>query len=79
MLFNTESAAIRLISDFLNNPQQQDADSSVAPKTTTNLPPLVILLGPTASGKPALSLALARKFNGEIISADILKIPKYDI
>ncbi len=35
-----------------------------------NLPKLVIITGPTASGKTALSLRLARKFNGEIISAD---------
>jgi tRNA dimethylallyltransferase len=32
--------------------------------------PLIILTGPTASGKSALALALAKKFNGEIISAD---------
>lgn len=35
-----------------------------------NTPPLLVLLGPTASGKTALSLELAREFNGEIISAD---------
>lgn len=32
--------------------------------------PLVVVLGPTASGKTALSIQLAKKFNGEIISAD---------
>jgi tRNA dimethylallyltransferase len=32
--------------------------------------PLIILLGPTAVGKTALSLKLAKKFNGEIVSAD---------
>jgi tRNA dimethylallyltransferase len=31
---------------------------------------LIVILGPTASGKTALSLKLAKKFNGEIISAD---------
>ena len=34
------------------------------------LPPLIVILGPTAVGKTALSLDLAMKFNGEIISAD---------
>lgn len=34
------------------------------------LPPLITLLGPTAAGKTALSLALAERFNGEIVSAD---------
>jgi tRNA dimethylallyltransferase len=31
---------------------------------------LVVILGPTASGKTALSLALAKKFNGEIVNCD---------
>lgn len=31
---------------------------------------LIAIVGPTASGKTALGLRLARKFNGEIISAD---------
>src|SRR5438876_2117485 len=33
-------------------------------------PALVVILGPTASGKSALGIALARRFNGEIVSAD---------
>jgi tRNA dimethylallyltransferase len=32
--------------------------------------PLIALLGPTAVGKTALSLELARRFHGEIVSAD---------
>ena len=35
-----------------------------------NLPPCILLLGPTASGKTAVSLELARQLNGEIISVD---------
>ena len=37
-------------------------------------PLLVILLGPTASGKTALSLTLAEKFNGEIVSCDSVAV-----
>jgi len=33
-------------------------------------PPLVVVLGPTASGKTALSLAIARRFRGEIVNCD---------
>ncbi len=33
-------------------------------------PPLVVVLGPTASGKTALSLALAERFGGEIVNCD---------
>ncbi|HEX4785027.1 MAG TPA: tRNA (adenosine(37)-N6)-dimethylallyltransferase MiaA [Candidatus Sulfotelmatobacter sp.] len=36
----------------------------------TQEPMLVVILGPTASGKTALSLALAQKFNGEIVNCD---------
>jgi len=38
--------------------------------TTRSLPRLVVVLGPTASGKSALGIALARRFDGEIVSAD---------
>lgn len=36
--------------------------------------PLVILTGPTAVGKTALSINLAKKINGEIISADSMQV-----
>ncbi len=36
--------------------------------------PLVVLLGPTASGKTALSVRLARALDGEIVSADSRQI-----
>ena len=38
------------------------------------LPPLIVLLGPTAVGKTALSLGLCEQFSGEIISADSRQI-----
>ena len=31
---------------------------------------IIVILGPTASGKTALSIALAKKYGGEVISAD---------
>jgi len=37
-------------------------------------PLVVILLGPTGSGKTALSLALAERFNGEIVSCDSVAV-----
>lgn len=36
--------------------------------------PLIILAGPTAAGKTALSLELAKAINGEIISADSMQV-----
>ena len=36
--------------------------------------PLVVVLGPTASGKTALSLALAERFAGEIVNCDSVAI-----
>ena len=37
-------------------------------------PRLVAIVGPTASGKSSLALALAQHFNGEIISADSVQV-----
>jgi tRNA dimethylallyltransferase len=31
---------------------------------------VLIIVGPTSSGKSALAVELARKFNGEVVSAD---------
>ena len=39
-------------------------------------PPLIVLTGPTAVGKTALSLNLAKKIGGEIISADSMQVYK---
>ncbi len=36
--------------------------------------PLIVLCGPTASGKTALSLALAERFSGEIVSCDSVAV-----
>ncbi len=43
--------------------------SHISPKVRT-LPKVVVIVGPTASGKTALSIALARAINGEVVSAD---------
>ncbi len=40
------------------------------------LPPLVVIVGPTAVGKTALSLRLAKAFAGEIVSADSRQVYK---
>lgn len=48
---------------------------STPPSTRLNEDPLVvILLGPTGSGKTALSLALAERFSGEIVSCDSVAV-----
>lgn len=37
-------------------------------------PPLIVIAGPTASGKTAVSIALCKKIGGEVISADSMQI-----
>lgn len=39
-------------------------------------PPLVVIVGPTASGKTALAVELAKRYHGEVISADSRAIYK---
>ncbi len=41
---------------------------------STLLPKLIAVVGPTASGKTTLAVALAKKFGGEIVSADSRQI-----
>ncbi len=40
------------------------------------LPKLVVILGPTAAGKTSLSIKLAKKFKGEVVSADSRQVYK---
>ena len=37
---------------------------------------IILLFGPTASGKSRLSIDIAKKFNGEIINADSMQVYK---
>lgn len=39
--------------------------------------PIVVVAGPTASGKTGLAIELAKRFDGEIVSADSMQIYKY--
>lgn len=40
------------------------------------LPNVLVIVGPTSSGKTSLSIKLAKKFNGEVISADSRQVYK---
>ena len=55
---------------FLQNSAQKKSQSGV-------FRPFIAILGPTASGKTALSLKIAKMFDGEIISADSRQVYKF--
>lgn len=38
---------------------------------------IIVVAGPTASGKTALGIELAKKYNGEIVSADSMQVYRY--
>src|SRR5208282_4801267 len=79
---------LRLAADRLSA-ARPDSDSLLAchplepALTVVPLPPeplLVVVLGPTASGKTALSLALAENFDGEIVNCDsVAMYQEFDI
>jgi tRNA dimethylallyltransferase len=41
---------------------------------SAHAPPIVIVAGPTASGKSALALAIARQFDGVVLNADSMQV-----
>ena len=45
--------------------------------TTAALPPVVVITGPTATGKTALAIALAQRFDGEIVNADSMQVYRH--
>jgi tRNA dimethylallyltransferase len=51
-----------------------DQIDKAANQMTSPAPLLVVILGPTASGKTALSLALAERFRGEIVNCDSVAV-----
>jgi len=60
-------------------PHRRSTDFLATPVKILNMPnlsPLIVILGPTASGKTGLALTLAKKFDGEIINADSRQIYK---
>jgi len=44
---------------------------------TQERPKLIVIAGPTASGKTSLAIELAQRFNGEIINADSMQVFRY--
>ena len=49
---------------------------SITGISSSTKPKILVILGPTASGKSSLAVKLAKKFNGEIISADSRQVYK---
>lgn len=47
------------------------------PETESSKPKIVVIVGPTASGKSKVALELAERFHGEIISADSMQVYRY--
>jgi tRNA dimethylallyltransferase len=61
--------------DFSRAEETENLHGALAPAQRNAASPLaLILLGPTGSGKTALSLALADHFNGEIVSCDSVAV-----
>lgn len=58
-------------------PCASNHDTSKHSATSQSDTPVVVILGPTGSGKTALSIQIAQKLNGEIISADSRTIYKH--
>ena len=72
-----EPPCIRLVDPGGDHPADRDCalrGLDTLGRTLMLEPLLVVILGPTGSGKTALSLELAERFNGEIISCDSVAV-----
>lgn len=49
---------------------QATSTQSILPSPTGELPPALLIMGPTASGKTKLAIEVAQKLDGEVISVD---------
>jgi tRNA dimethylallyltransferase len=49
----------------------------MSPESAEDRPRIVVVAGPTAAGKSALALHLARRFGGEIVNADSMQVYRY--
>jgi tRNA dimethylallyltransferase len=56
--------------EYVDAQLSECADSVIEENQTSQLPKIIVVLGPTASGKSALGIQLAQHFHGEIVSAD---------
>jgi tRNA dimethylallyltransferase len=56
-----------------------DSSESASESTSEAAPkkPVVVLTGPTASGKTSLALRMAKRFDGEIINADSMQVFRF--
>ncbi len=53
---------------------QSEAANLATSSATAPLAPLVVILGPTASGKSALAVSLAERFGGEVVGCDSTQV-----
>jgi tRNA dimethylallyltransferase len=63
-----------------NSNADADADADAETKADSDAverPPVVVVTGPTGSGKTDLAIALARRFDGEIVNADSMQVFRY--
>jgi tRNA dimethylallyltransferase len=54
---------------------QKSRDQDPPPPVTR--PPVVVVTGPTGSGKSSIAIELAERFNGEIVNADSMQVFRY--
>jgi len=55
----------------------RDEPTPNAQPEQTEKPPVVVVTGPTASGKTPLAIEIAQRFGGEIVNADSMQVYRY--
>ena len=60
----------------MDHETQKSQDPDPTAQTETR-PPVVVVTGPTGSGKSSVAIELAERFNGEIVNADSMQVFRY--
>eukprot|EP00262_Sarcandra_glabra_P007236 TRINITY_DN19913_c0_g1_i2.p1 TRINITY_DN19913_c0_g1~~TRINITY_DN19913_c0_g1_i2.p1 ORF type:complete len:458 (-),score=67.07 TRINITY_DN19913_c0_g1_i2:282-1655(-) len=72
---STDPSLLRKTSSFpFSHPKMLLTTCSIPDSTTTKKKKVIVISGPTGAGKSRLALELAKRLNGEIISADSVQV-----
>jgi 2-phosphoglycerate kinase len=75
--FSTRHAANRFTIEFLIHFMRKSNMAAYGEREMCSRVPVIVILGATGCGKSKLGIEIARRFGGEVISADSMQVSMY--